>query len=163
MKYDIEFLSYIKPILDNQEFQRRKNYMHHYNLSVYDHSMEVAYKSYLFAKKYQLDKKSISIGGLLHDFYYNDWQNTSKGKKKLKDMHGFVHAREALENARKIFPDLMNDKVEDIILRHMFPLNIHPPKYKESWVVTCMDKASSIDVLKHPREYPKYLGVRKKN
>lgn len=162
MKYDIEFLTYIEPILNNPEFQRRKTYMHHYNLSVYDHSMEVAYKSYLFAKKHNLDKKSISIGAILHDFYYNDWQNTPKKSKKIKDMHGFIHAKEALENSKKTFPNLINDKIEDIILRHMFPLNIHPPKYKESWVVTYMDKISSLDVLKHPKEYPKYLGIRKK-
>ncbi|MEG0826675.1 MAG: HD domain-containing protein [Bacilli bacterium] len=161
MNYDIEFLSYIEEILDNSDFKKRKNYMHHENQSVYDHSINVAYRSYLYAKKHNLDKKSISIGGLLHDFYYNPWQD-NRVKKKFKEMHGFVHAKEALENARKIFPDLMNDIIENIILRHMFPLNIIPPKYKESWVVTYMDKISSIQVLKHPKEYPKYLGIRKK-
>ena len=56
----------------------------------------------------------------------------------------------------------MNPMVEDIILRHMFPLNIRPPKYKESWVVTMMDKKCSLNVLKHPSEYPKYLGIKKR-
>lgn len=55
-------------------------------------------------------------------------------------MHGFVHAREALYNSRKVFPHLMNNRIEDIILKHMFPLNIRLPKYKETWIVTLIDK-----------------------
>ena len=77
-------------------------------------------------------------------------------------MHGFVHAREALENSRNTFPDLMNKKVENIILRHMFPLNITLPKYKESWIVSLMDKKCSFKILGHPKCYLKYLGIRRK-
>ena len=61
-----------------------------------------------------------------------------------------------------IFPKLMNKKVENIILRHMFPLNITLPRYKESWVVSLMDKRCSFSVLKHPKGYLKYIGIRKK-
>ena len=77
-------------------------------------------------------------------------------------MHGFVHAKEALENSKKTFPELINPKIEDIIVKHMFPLNIAIPKYKETWVVTYMDKVCSLDILKHPKEYPKYLGLSRK-
>lgn len=161
MKYEQEFLDYINPIITNDEFIKRKDYMHHINLSVYDHSMQVAYKSYLFAKKHKLDVKSITIGALLHDFYYKPWQE-NKTKKKFREMHGFVHAKEALENSKKTFPELINPKIEDIIVKHMFPLNIAIPKYKETWVVTYMDKVCSLDILKHPKEYPKYLGLSRK-
>ncbi|UKI57134.1 MAG: hypothetical protein L6V81_07045 [Clostridium sp.] len=61
-----------------------------------------------------------------------------------------------------IFPHLMNDRVENIILRHMFPLNITPPKYKEAWVVTLMDKKCSLNVFRHPKEWPKYIGIKRK-
>ena len=162
MDYDIEFLSYIEIILNNKEYQRRRTYMHHEGLSVYEHSLLVAYKSYKFAKKHKsFNIKDITIGAVLHDFYYNPWQNAPKSKK-FKDSHGFVHAREALENSKKHFPELINPLVEEIILRHMFPLNIKPPKHKEAWVVTYMDKVCSLDVLKHPKEYPKYLGFKKR-
>ena len=53
----------------------------------------------------------------------------------------------------------MNPIVENCIERHMFPLNITPPKYKESWIVTMADKKDSLEVLKHPTQYPKYLGL----
>lgn len=161
MKYDKEFLQYVDEILKSKEFQKRKKYPHHEDKSVYDHSLEVAYKSYIYAKKHNLNCKDISIGGLLHDFYYKPWQNSGI-KKSFFKMHGFVHAKEALENSLKHFPNLVNDRVANIILRHMFPLNIIPPKYKESWVVTMVDKFCSLEVLKHPKSYPKYLGFNKK-
>lgn len=161
VQQDKDFLEIIDVIINNLEFQKRKEYMHHENLSVYDHSMQVAYKSYVFAKKHNMDVKSITVGAILHDFYYNPWQE-NKEKKKFREMHGFVHAKEALENSKKFFPELLNPKIEDIILKHMFPLNIKLPKYKETWVVTCMDKICSLEILKHPRQYPKYLGLARK-
>lgn len=159
MKYDEEFLSYVKEILDSEEFQKRKNYEHHENESVYEHSLDVAYNSYLFAKKHNLNKKDISIGALLHDFYYKPWK-TNTEKRPFFKKHGFVHAAEARDNAYKHFPNLMNNRVENIILRHMFPLNIKPPKYKEAWVVTMMDKKCSLKVLAHPSALPQYLGLK---
>lgn len=158
--YFQEFLDIVSPIINNEEFLKRKNYAHHENESVYDHSMKVAFSSYLCAKKLNLDYKSVAIGGLLHDFYYEDWQKKHVHKKFFQ-MHGFVHARQALENSKKVFPELMNKKIENIILRHMFPLNITPPKYKESWIVSIMDKKCSMYILKYPKSYLKYIGVRR--
>ena len=160
--YFQEFLDIVSPIINNEEFLQRKNYAHHENESVYDHSMKVAFSSYLCAKKLKLDYKSVAIGGLLHDFYYEDWQNKHVHKKFFQ-MHGFVHARQALENSKKVFPELMNKKIENIILRHMFPLNITPPKYKESWIVSIMDKKCSMYILKYPKSYLKYIGVRRRH
>lgn len=161
MKYDEEFLSYIDEILNSSEFQKRKKFEHHENESVYDHSLNVAYSSYLYAKKHNLNKRDISIGAILHDFYYEPWK-TSKKKKAFFKKHGFTHAKEARDNAYKFFPHLMNEKIENIILRHMFPLNIKLPKYKESWIVTMMDKKCSLKVLMYPKVWPEYLGIKKR-
>lgn len=158
MKYDKEFIEYITPIIENEEYQKRKKYMHHENLSVYDHSMQVAYLSFKFAKKHKLNVKDIVIGAMLHDFYYKPWQDNKEHVKFFKQ-HGFVHAGQALENSRKEFPELLNPMIEDIIVKHMFPLNIRPPKYKESWVVTAMDKKTSLNILFCPRVWAKYLGL----
>ena len=161
MQYEEEFLEYINEILENKEFQKRKKFMHHENETVYEHVLKVAYSSYLYAKKHNLNKRDISIGALLHDFYYKPWQDLTE-KRPFFKQHGFVHASEALENAKKHFPHLLNPRIEDIIKKHMFPLNIALPKYKESWVVTMMDKKCSLDVLLHPKEYTKYLGIKRK-
>lgn len=159
--YKIEFEKIIDEILNNSEFQKRKNYRHHGDESVYDHSLKVAKYSYIIARIFFLDSQAAAIGGLLHDFYKEPWQDSKKVHKKINEMHGFVHAKEAYENSCKYFPDLMNNKIKDIITKHMFPLNITPPLYLESWIITIVDKAVSLNVLFDFKNLPKYLGIRK--
>ncbi len=158
-----EYLDIVKPILDHPEMQKRKTFVHHESCSVYDHCLSVSIISYCWAKILGWDYRSAAIGGLLHDFYDEPWQNemheVTQHCKKFREKHGFVHARKAAANARKFFPDYVDEKVDNIIRRHMFPLNITPPKYKESWLVSTADKYSSLDVLKTPKEWPKYLGL----
>ena len=76
--------------------------------------------------------------------------------KKILEKHGFVHAKEASENSKIHFPEYMNKKIENTILRHMFPLNKIPPRYIEGWIVTLADKFVSCEVLFHPSFF-KYL------
>lgn len=142
-----EFNEIIKDIINNEEYLKRKEYHHHGETSVYDHCLNVAYYTYRITKKLKLDYKSATTAAILHDFYYKDWQ-LNKEKRPLLKQHGFVHAKEALENSRNIFPNKMNKKVENAILRHMFPLNICPPLYLESWIVSISDKYVSLDALK---------------
>ena len=156
-----EFESYVKKILNHPEFKKRRTYHHHENRSVYVHSLMVSWKSYNVAKVFHLNKKNLAIAGLLHDFYDKDWQ-LNKEKKPFFHSHGFVHPKEALKNSRNYFPELMNRKIEDSILRHMFPLTFIPPRYIEGWIITLVDKWVSMEILKHPKEWPKYLGFKKK-
>lgn len=152
-----EYYDIVKEILLNEEFLKRLNYNHHENRSVYVHSLMVSTRAYKISKKLGLDYKSAAIGGLLHDFYYDDWQKVHK--KGIKNLHGFVHAREALENSNKYFPNLTTKKVNDIIVKHMFPLNIIPPKYIEGWIVTLVDKYVSLEIFKTPNQLYKYVGL----
>ena len=69
-------------------------------------------------------------------------------------MHGFVHAREAANNAMKYFPNLIDDKIYSCIKTHMFPLNIMPPEYPEGWIITLMDKKLSANVIKEIKYVP---------
>lgn len=158
---DKEYYKIVKKIINHPEFQKRKEYMHHENESVYEHSLKVSYISYKIAHHLKLDFTKIAIGGLLHDFYYEPWQNKNV-KPKFFKQHGFVHAKEALDNSCKYFNEYMDKKTKNIILRHMFPLNMMPPKYIESWIVTLVDKYVSMNVLKHPKAWPKYLGLKYK-
>ncbi|MCI8467412.1 MAG: HDIG domain-containing protein [Bacilli bacterium] len=146
----IEFFEIVKPILEHPEFKKRKEYIHHIGESVYEHTLRVSFDSYKIAKKLHWDYKAAAIGGILHDFYDSPWQE-SKEKKPFFKKHGFVHAEEARINAWKYFPSEMNFKIEDIIRRHMFPLNKRPPKYKESWLISFVDKADSMDFIMHPK------------
>lgn len=156
-----EYYEIVNEILNHEEFIKRKNYMHHGKISVYDHSLKVSIMAYKISKKLKIgDYKKAAIGGLLHDFYYKPWQS-DKTKKPLFKKHGFTHASEALENSKKYFPNYIDEKTSNIILRHMFPLNIIPPKYKESWVVTIADKIVSMEAIKQPIFFLSLFGIKK--
>ncbi len=140
-------------ILNHPEFLKRKNYRHHGDISVYEHSLNVSKKAYFIARKINIqfgkpifNEYDVAIGGILHDFYYNDYTK-DKTKKPFFKQHGFVHAREALNNSKKYFPEYLDERIENVILRHMFPLNIVPPKNKEAWLITFVDKYVSCEVF----------------
>ncbi len=156
-----EYEDIVKPILESSEFQKRKNFAHHDNISVYDHSLAVSKRAYLWAKKRGLDYQSAAIAGLLHDFYTRPWQE-NKEKKPFLKQHGFVHAKEAMDNSYYYFPEYMNEVIANSILRHMFPLNKIPPKYKIGWIVTLSDKVVSFEVFKHPKSLHKLIGLGKR-
>lgn len=142
-----EWYDIVQPILNNPEFQKRKKYMHHGTISVYDHVLNVSILAYKKAKSHNLDAKSAAIAGLLHDFYETPWME-DKEKKPIFKRHGFTHAQNALENAKKYFPNLLNPIIEDAILHHMFPLNIKPPKHRIGWIVTLSDKKVSLECFR---------------
>lgn len=155
-----EWYEIVKPILDNPEFQKRKNFNHHGTITVYEHTMRVSILNYKMAKRLHLDYKSAAIAGLLHDFYYKPWMEDHEWKPLFK-RHGFTHAKDALENSRKVFPELMNKKIENSILRHMFPLNICPPKYLEGWLLTIADKKVSLECIHQIGFYKDlYFGIK---
>lgn len=159
---DSDYFFIIKEILEHEEFLRRKSYHHHENRSVYTHSLLVSIKSYKLARFLKLDKNRAAIGGLLHDFYYEDWQ-MNRVKKPFFQQHGFVHPKEALENSKKYFSNKIDKRTKNIIVRHMFPLTLIPPFYPESWIVTIVDKYVSFEIFKDLKQIPKYIGIRKKD
>ena len=159
MNYLDEWYKNIKPIIEHPEFQKRKQYMHHGNISVYDHTLNVSLLAYKMAKKRKLDTKSASIAGILHDFYETPWMEDTE-KKPLFKRHGFTHAKNALNNAKKYFNEYLNPVIEDAILRHMFPLNIKPPKHRIGWILTLADKRVSIECMTEPKFFRAlYKGV----
>ena len=138
----IEFLNITKDILENPTVKQMKNFRQHYDCSCYEHCLEVAYWSYLFCKKYGWDYVSAARGAMLHDLFLYDWRG-SKKKLHLKHFHAFIHPQIALYNAEKLFN--LNDKEKDIIIKHMWPVTLLSlPKYKESFLITIMDKRSAL-------------------
>lgn len=134
-----EFDSIIKDLVENETVQKMKNYRQHYNTSCFEHCRNVAYYSYLICKKYNLDYVSVARAGMLHDLFLYDWRIKENGRKGF---HGFRHPRIALNNASKLFE--LNDKEQDIILKHMWPITVVFPKYKESYIITLVDKYCAI-------------------
>ncbi len=134
---DKEYISMVKDILMNSEFQRLKEFFHH-NSSIYEHARRVSYVSYRICKFLNLDYRAAARGGLLHDFFLYDWRNHSEPELDAKKFHGLHHPKIALKNSMRYFA--LSDKEKDIIVKHMWPLTFTPPRYRESFVVTFVDK-----------------------
>lgn len=156
-----EWYDTVKSILLHDEFQRRKLFLHHHNLSVWEHSILVSYKCFLASKYYGGDSRVCAIAGLLHDFYPQAWIWNDKLaeldngkylsefhiKKPLFKMHGFVHGKEAAKNYVKYFPELEDKRITNAIERHMFPLTLKAPRYFEGYILTSIDKLNSVREL----------------
>ena len=82
----------------------------------------------------KLNERRLIRGALLHDYFLYDWHVKDKSHR----LHGFRHPYFALENARKEYE--LDPVLEDMIVKHMFPLIPIPPKYRESWVLCIADK-----------------------
>lgn len=134
---DRDFTQIVGDILAHAEFQKLKNYRHH-DSSIYEHVVKVAYLSYKISKHFSLDYRSTARGALLHDFFFYDWHKKRPIEHGRERLHAFHHPRAAYKNAMKHFT--INDMEKDIIVKHMFPLTIRPPKYKETFIVLMVDK-----------------------
>ena len=139
MNDEDRILEDIKEILKELDEQGRmkytQRYMQHSDISVYKHCISVAYTSVELAERFSLNvnRKELIRGALLHDYFLYDW-----------------HEKNDFELTRR---------EENIISRHMFPLNIVPPMCKEAWLVCLADKicASKETIVRriHIRRYKK--------
>lgn len=135
-KEDKEFQDIIKDIIENEEFQKTKNFKVHGNTTIFAHSYAASYFCYLACKKRKLDYRSAARGALLHDFYLYDW--------RVKDSHvrphAFTHPLTSYLNAKKQFT--LNWMEKDMILTHMWPVTLFTiPLCREGWILTMIDKS----------------------
>lgn len=178
IKYQVffdEWYGIVEDILLNEEFQKRKLFLHHYNRTVFEHSIRVSYHAFMIAKYFKASTRICAIAGLLHDFYPKAWLYSKEleeldksylselnTKKPLFKMHGFTHGKEASKNYIKYFPYLEDKKITDAIANHMFPLTIRPPKFKEGLIVSYADKLNSLHELPGLKEITYKVGVKLK-
>lgn len=132
----IKFDTIANDIINNDKYQMLKNNPHH-GLNRYVHSMHVAKGTYRITKLLRMDYVSATRGALLHDYFNDADYRSTKGLKK-----GAMHPVIALNNARREYE--LNEKEENIIASHMFPMGEVIPNCKESWVVTIVDKMVAI-------------------
>ena len=137
---DTDFINIIKDLINNNTVRQMQNYRQHYQTSCFDHCLIASYYCYIYCKKLNLDYISCARAAMLHDLFLYDWRKRENGRKGL---HAFTHPRIAYENATKLFD--LNDKETDIIIKHMWPLTVILPKYKESYVLTIVDKFCALN------------------
>jgi len=133
-------LQYGNDILLSKGMQSSKQYIQHGNISVYDHSVNVAILSVWLADRLhmQVNTQALVTGALLHDYFLYDWHIRSEDHR----WHGFHHPKRAFQNAQR---DFRIGEIEgNMILSHMFPLCPILPTHLESWILYLSDKLCAI-------------------
>ena len=138
-----EFQELIREIVSSEEFRTMRAFRHHVRTNVFDHSLKVAYLCYRHHKRFQtkLPLYELVRGALLHDYYLYDWHDR---RPSYRWVHGFAHPKRALKNALRRYPDLSITE-RDMILRHMFPLTVSPPRTRGGWILCLYDKIAAVD------------------
>ena len=132
---DKDFIMIISDLFDQEKVQEMKHYRQHYNINCFEHCLFVSYNTYLICKKHHLDYISGARAGMLHDLFLYDWRKRENGRRGL---HAYTHPKVALKHASTFLN--LNDKEKDMILKHMWPVTPAFPKYKETFVITFVDK-----------------------
>lgn len=137
MKDNEEFQYIIREFVENETVQKMNDFRQHGDTTCFEHCYKASYYCYTICKKFNLDYASAARGAMLHDFFLYDWR--IRGNHKL---HAFTHGKRACKNASEIF--YLNYKEKDIIKNHMWPTTIKPPKTREGFVLTLVDKYCAI-------------------
>lgn len=119
------------------------------------HSVAVAYYSCRFGALLGrgFHMRETVRGALFHDYFFYDAQDGDPAHKG----HWSRHPEIAWRNASKELE--LTRREADIIRRHMFPLTLKPPKYREGLVVMMVDKGCSVyEFFKRRRPYPALAG-----
>ena len=122
----------VSDLIENELVLQMKEYIQHGDTTTFQHCVNVSYYNYKLCRFFGWDAVSCARAGLLHDFFLYDWHDD------YNLLHGITHPKVALKNADKYFE--LNECEKDIILKHMFPLTITPPKYKETVIIVLVDK-----------------------
>ena len=140
-----QYRACVEDLLDHEKVKKLDLWEQHNHTSRLQHCLNVSYYSFLICWKLGWDYRSAARAGLLHDLYFYDWRT----KKALRSNHAAWHPRVALDNAKRICE--INPIEEDCILKHMWPCTPVPPRYKEGFVLTMVDKAcATMEILAAP-------------
>ena len=131
---DNYFISIISDMIENNTVKQMNDFKQHYETTCFEHCLVASYYCYLLCKKFNLDYISCSRAAMVHDLFLYDWRKRQNGRKGL---HAFTHPQTAYDNASKLFD--LNEKEKDIIVKHMWPVTLALPKYKESYILTLVD------------------------
>lgn len=136
------YYSCICDIIGCEELERLKEITHHISTTRFQHCVNVSYYSYLVCRKFNLNARSAARAGLLHDLFYYDRKQYNLSKTKGNLSHSSMHSRIAAENAAMLTDITALER--DMIEKHMWPMTLKLPKYKESYIITLIDKYCAV-------------------
>ncbi len=134
------FIETVEDIFYSDEIQSLSQYEQHLEIDRLQHITSVAYIAYIISKRYNLNYRETARAAVMHDLVYYDWRNGETGK--WHRLHGYKHPKLACLNAKELCGEITALE-EDSIRKHMWPLTVNLPKYKEGWILIFADKYCS--------------------
>ncbi|MCM1507763.1 MAG: HDIG domain-containing protein [Ruminococcus flavefaciens] len=144
-KKDLSLCAYydcIRDIINSSELEPLKEITHHISTTRFQHCLNVSYYSYALCRKLGLNARSVARAGLLHDLFYYDRKEYNSLREKGQYSHSRMHSIIAVRNAEQVTD--ITPLERDIIEKHMFPMTVKLPKYRESYVITIIDKYCAV-------------------
>ncbi|MGB4090763.1 MAG: HD domain-containing protein [Ruminococcus flavefaciens] len=144
-KKDLSLCSYyscIADLIDSDEIEKLKDIRHHISTTRFQHCLNVSYYSYVVCRKFRLNARSAARAGLLHDLFYYDRKEYNSLRSKGEPRHSRMHSQVAVENARELTHISLLEK--DMIEKHMWPMTRPLPKYRETYIITLIDKYCAV-------------------
>lgn len=131
------FLSCTAGLIAAPEVQAMKLWRHHRSITCYQHSLFVSYVAFRLARRFGWDQRAAARAGLLHDLYLYDPSSLPSREQCRR------HPVAALENARRLCPDLTEPEA-NAIRSHMWPLASCRPRSSVAAAVILADKLCSM-------------------
>ena len=132
----------VKDIIGCEQVQELKSIRHHVSTTRFQHCINVSYYSYIVCRKFSLNARSAARAGLMHDLFYYDRKEYNSSKSKGQASHSRKHSLEACANAAEITDITKLER--DMIEKHMWPMTRPRPSYKETYIITVIDKYCAV-------------------
>ena len=139
---DTSYYACIRDLIEAPELEKLKNITHHISTTRFQHCVNVSYYGYIICRKFRLDARSAARAGLMHDLFYYDRKLYNSAREKGQPNHSRRHSDIALKNAGKLTD--ISDMEKDIIQKHMWPMTRPLPSYKETYIITFVDKYCAV-------------------
>lgn len=139
---DEKYMAVVEDLINQPMVQDLKLNTHHKANNRFNHSLEVSYIAYQWAKRFGLNEIACARAGLLHDLFHYDTNDAN-----IRVDHYWNHPKIAVMNAKQITD--LTPLEERLILTHMWqPVGRlrHEdvrPSCKEGWLLTMVDKYCS--------------------
>ena len=144
-KKDLTLCSYyncVSDIIDSDELEKLKLIRHHISTTRFQHCVNVSYYSYILCRKFRLNARAAARAGLLHDLFFYDRKAYNSAREKGQPHHSRMHSRIAVKNASELTDISVLER--DMIEKHMWPVTLSLPKYKETYIITVIDKYCAV-------------------
>lgn len=147
---DREVIHCLRELFNGSRLDMMMGFTQHGDTSCLAHTIAVVYCALAIARMMHIrvNKRELIRGGILHDYFLYDWHDGERERK----IHGFTHPSSALANAEEDF--LLSRRERDIIRKHMFPLTVKPPRYREAWLICLADKICACREAVRKDAYP---------